>query len=275
MNPTIPTIAISSALLSCAGAQTVSLSPLADATLYQSASGDAANGAGEYLFSGTTLRENASRRALLRFDLSMIPPTASIESIRLDVFASRVQAGVFISTLRAVSTRWTEGPTNPTGEEGQGDAPLAGDCTWIHASHPISEWNTPGGDTDAALTTVAIDAVGPDSFPSTAAFVEAARRWLESPQLNFGLMILGDESTNGTAKRFDSRSNPILANRPRLVVDYRCPADFNHDSFINADDYDAFASAFDPGALDADINADGFVNADDFDRFAESFEGGC
>ncbi|MCC6969396.1 MAG: hypothetical protein IT434_04170 [Phycisphaerales bacterium] len=54
-----------------------------------------------------------------------------------------------------------------------------------------------------------------------------------------------------------------------------CPADFNHDGFVNGDDFDLFASAFEGGAAAADFNRDGFVNGDDFDAFASYFEGGC
>ncbi|MCC6230869.1 MAG: hypothetical protein IT432_16785 [Phycisphaerales bacterium] len=54
-----------------------------------------------------------------------------------------------------------------------------------------------------------------------------------------------------------------------------CLADFNHDSFVNALDYDEFASLFEPGDIGADINHDGFVNALDYDEFASAFEAGC
>ncbi|MFO0834992.1 MAG: laminin B domain-containing protein [Phycisphaerales bacterium] len=54
-----------------------------------------------------------------------------------------------------------------------------------------------------------------------------------------------------------------------------CPADFNHDGFVNGDDYDAFASLFENGDIGADFNHDGFVNGDDYDSFASAFENGC
>ncbi|MFO0834242.1 MAG: GC-type dockerin domain-anchored protein [Phycisphaerales bacterium] len=54
-----------------------------------------------------------------------------------------------------------------------------------------------------------------------------------------------------------------------------CPADLNHDGFVNGDDFDLFASAFESGTATADFNLDGFVNGDDFDEFASYFEGGC
>ncbi|MFO0833928.1 MAG: hypothetical protein U0638_03080 [Phycisphaerales bacterium] len=54
-----------------------------------------------------------------------------------------------------------------------------------------------------------------------------------------------------------------------------CPADFNGDGFVNGDDYDGFASAFDVADLAADFNRDGFVNGDDYDAFASAFDAGC
>ncbi|MBL8761315.1 MAG: hypothetical protein JNL50_08445, partial [Phycisphaerae bacterium] len=54
-----------------------------------------------------------------------------------------------------------------------------------------------------------------------------------------------------------------------------CPADVNADGFVNGDDYDAFAEAFDLADPGADFNGDGFVNGDDSDAFAEHFEAGC
>ncbi|MFO0835377.1 MAG: hypothetical protein U0638_10420 [Phycisphaerales bacterium] len=54
-----------------------------------------------------------------------------------------------------------------------------------------------------------------------------------------------------------------------------CASDFNLDGFVNGDDYDSFASAFDAGAFEADVNRDGFVNGDDYDTFASAFDAGC
>ncbi len=54
-----------------------------------------------------------------------------------------------------------------------------------------------------------------------------------------------------------------------------CPADVNHDGFVNALDYDEFASYFESGSLNADFNSDGFVNGLDYDDFASHFESGC
>lgn len=54
-----------------------------------------------------------------------------------------------------------------------------------------------------------------------------------------------------------------------------CPADFDHNGFVNADDYDAFAVLFDVADPAADFNGDGFVNGNDYDEFAVAFDEGC
>jgi len=55
----------------------------------------------------------------------------------------------------------------------------------------------------------------------------------------------------------------------------RCPADIDNNGFVNALDYDSFASAFELGDACADFDGNGFVNALDYDSFASSFEAGC
>lgn len=54
-----------------------------------------------------------------------------------------------------------------------------------------------------------------------------------------------------------------------------CPADFNHDGFVNGNDYDDFAVLFDEADPMADFNHDGFVNGNDYDEFADHFDLGC
>jgi len=53
------------------------------------------------------------------------------------------------------------------------------------------------------------------------------------------------------------------------------PADVNGDGFLNGDDFDQFAEAFETGDPSGDFNHDGFVNGDDYDGFANDFEAGC
>ncbi|MBL8760533.1 MAG: hypothetical protein JNL50_04455 [Phycisphaerae bacterium] len=54
-----------------------------------------------------------------------------------------------------------------------------------------------------------------------------------------------------------------------------CAGDVNSDGFVNGDDFDDLASAFENGEPLGDFNGDGFINGDDFDEFAGAFEEGC
>ncbi|MFO0836081.1 MAG: LamG-like jellyroll fold domain-containing protein [Phycisphaerales bacterium] len=65
---------------------------------------------------------------------------------------------------------------------------------------------------------------------------------------------------------------PIPSREALLTV---CSSDTNCDGFVNGDDYDSFASAFETADPAADLNKDGFVNGDDYDFFASAFEAGC
>ncbi len=71
-------------------------------------------------------------------------------------------------------------------------------------------------------------------------------------------------------------SNPCAdTTTDAAVLSIYCFADFNHDGFVNGDDYDTFATLFDLADPRADVNHDGFVNGDDYDVFATAFDAGC
>ncbi len=54
-----------------------------------------------------------------------------------------------------------------------------------------------------------------------------------------------------------------------------CPSDFDQNQFVNGDDFDSFAAAFEAGDIEADFDMNGFVNGDDFDGFVAAFAAGC
>ena len=54
-----------------------------------------------------------------------------------------------------------------------------------------------------------------------------------------------------------------------------CPADYNHDGFVDGIDYDLFNNDFEAGKTDADFNRDGFLDGIDYDQFNNHFEAGC
>jgi hypothetical protein len=198
----------------------VTLTPIADTTLYGE-SGDLGNGAGEHLFAGVTGRGN-ERRTLLRFDLSAIPASATLTRVRLTLTVDRTQAGPLGFGLHRVSTAWSEGVEDASGQEGRG-APNPSGATWTRASLS-STWGAPGGDFEAAASGSAIvDISGTQAVWEGAGLLADAQAWQGAPALNHGwLMRVSPADVPRTAKRFGSREGEP-GQRPTLLVEYTLP----------------------------------------------------
>ena len=202
------------------------LMPVADNTLYESATGDLSNGAGMHLYVGRTNQVSASvRRAVLKFDLSSIPAGSTINAATLMLHMSRTtSAGQGIAVHRLLAD-WGEGTSNATGGlgEGGGGPATTNDATWVYRFYSTQLWNTPGGDFAAAASaTTTVSDIGNYSW-SGAGVTADVQQWLANPAANFGWLVRGNEATGGTSKQFDSRENPTAAFRPTLTVDFTAP----------------------------------------------------
>ncbi len=207
-----------------AQAATVQLSPVADNTLFEDEGGALSNGAGEYSFVGVTAM-NLRRRALTRFDFSLIPAGSTITGVTLRLNMSRGVSSPTIVTLHRALSAWGEGTSDAENEEGTGAPSTPGDATWKHTVFNTATWTTPGGDFDQIIaSTVNVGGTGFYTWPSTPLLVAQAQAMLDAPVGNFGWLLLGDESSSPTAKRFDTRENAAAGNRPVLSVDYVIPA---------------------------------------------------
>jgi len=184
------------------------------------------NGAGDHFFAGRTWIElqGVKRRSLLAFDLSAIPVEAKITSVKLRLYMSRTKRVTGrVVTLHRLLQNWGEESSHASGNEGGGASAAVGDATWDFAYMRTIRWKTPGGDFSA--TTSASQTVGDIGYYtwSSSNMVSDVQNWVSTPGLNYGWLVKGDESDTTTTKRFDSRTNPIVANRPVLVVEYEAP----------------------------------------------------
>jgi len=197
-----------------------------DNTLYEDASGGLSNGAGSYFFTGRT-NEGRLRRALVAFNISSAVPSGStITSVTLTLHMSRTKAGNETVRLHRVLAAWGEGTSNADSQEGMGIAATTGDATWLHTFYPSSFWVSAGGDTSAVTSaSLTVGGTGGGGLYSwnTAEMTSDVQAWLDDPGADFGWLLIGNESANQTVKRFDSRNNGTLANRPRLTVNYTPP----------------------------------------------------
>lgn len=200
------------------------VTPAKDNTLYEDAGGSLSNGAGSHFFAGRP-RGGTIRRGLLTFDLTgKLPVSATIVSATLQLNMSQSNAGATAVKLHRVLANWGEGTSKASRGEGGGATATTNDATWLHTFFNAATWATPGGVfviTPTATTTVGAETSYRWSSPALLADVQG---WLANPATNFGWAVLGDESTDSTAKRFDSRENPTVANRPQLIIVYNTGA---------------------------------------------------
>lgn len=201
---------------------TVTLTPVADTTLF-SEDGTLASGADDGTFVGLT-RANASRRTLVRFDLSSIPANATVSGATLSMSVTRALNSPLDVDVRVhrVLASWGEGTSTAGVGGGAGGPATADSATWTHRSWPNTLWSSAGGDFEPiASATRAIGAINTYAWPSTPAIVADVQGWVQNAAANQGwLLIAADLGTSVTAKRLGSREFAIAAQRPTLQVTY-------------------------------------------------------
>lgn len=213
-------IALVCNVASSVSAAIINLTPSKDNTLYEynPADGDRSNALGLHFFAGNTA-EPEIRRGVLAFDIAgHIPPGSTIVAVTLSMNMSRTA----LDTARAVELHklladWGEGTSQASGEEGDGAPATPNDATWRHRFFDTMFWTNEGGDFSATVS--ASQSVGPlgQYMWSSAQMIADVQSWLDNPASNFGWLVLGDESTNVTAKRFDTRES---ASPPVLTIEY-------------------------------------------------------
>lgn len=214
-----------------AAAVTAVFTPVQDTTLY-SDNDHYSSGAGSFVFIGS-IASGAPRRTLLRFDLSSIPPGASISSVSLRLTVSRAAPGTGLNdpgSLHRLLAAWGEGGSNGD-PGGAGAQATAGDATWAYRVYgnpaggvPRVPWSVPGGDfVNAASAAIVINGIGSFNFGSTPGLVADVQAWVNDPSRNFGWLVRGDEVDSQTAKRLFGRGAFSSTDRPALTVEYSLP----------------------------------------------------
>jgi hypothetical protein len=198
----------------------INITPSKDNTLYEydPAEGDLSNALGFHFFAG----ENAMgelRRGVVAFDIAgQIPAGSTITSVTLSMNMSQTA----LETERVIELHkllgdWGEGTSQATGEEGQGAPATPNDATWRHRFFDTIFWTNEGGDFSTIVSaSQSVGPIGQYTWNSTQ-MVADVQSWLDDPNSNFGWLLLGDESTATTTKRFDTRES---ASPPVLTVQY-------------------------------------------------------
>lgn len=216
------TIVVTGALIFCglarSHADTVSLQPVADTTLFEVAPGNNLGGAN--FFNAGTAGNGNRNRALMLFDVGdSIPPGSIVTEATLSLDVVRqprtgLQSSLF--SLRRVFQPWGEGvqvPENPN-SPGLGAPAAPGEASWSHRFAPTTLWSSPGGqagvDFSPLLSSTALAQGIGDTvvFESSSALVADIQTWLNQPQSNFGWMLMTEsENLQKTARGFASRES--------------------------------------------------------------------
>lgn len=202
----------------------VQRAPVADATLF-AIEANRASGAGAHLFIGT-IASGDPRRALMRFDLSAIPPGSTITSASLRIFADRAAIGSApqdTATLHKLLAPWGESSSN-SGGSGAGDIADPGDATWTErffATDPARPWGTAGGDFAADGASIPLASTGSFAWTDAPEMLADLQAWVDDPSSNHGWLIRGNEVSSQNAKRLISREGG--SNGPLLTLQYALP----------------------------------------------------
>jgi hypothetical protein len=156
---------------------------------------------------------------VLAFDIAgHIPPGSTITAVTLSLNMSRtIDAIPRIVELHKLLADWGEGTSMASGGEGEGAPATPNDATWRHRFFDTIFWTIEGGDFSATVSaSQSVGDVGQYMW-SSAQMVADVQSWLNNPGSNFGWLVLGDESTSPTARRFDTRES---ASPPVLTIQY-------------------------------------------------------
>jgi hypothetical protein len=212
-----------------ARADTITIFPSQDNSLFQNLPANS-NGGGAALFVGEDQRSSA-RRALIGFDIAgNIPAGATITSVQFSLFQEQTAPGERSARpieLHRLLDDWGEGTTGkgmPPTHSGQGfRTPTDGTtATWSHRFYNTVPWTNPGGDFVATASGSTMVGITRQAYvwDSTPAMVADVQGWLDDPASDFGWLLMGLESTSGTARRFDSREAANSALWPELTITF-------------------------------------------------------
>ncbi len=220
----LPALLLSCLMAASAFANEVTIPADRDTTLIEDAGGNVANGSGPGFFVGRTNQPVLGiRRGLLRFDVgATLPGNAIIDRVSLRLYQNSSNPEPGAISLHRVLSDWGEGKSSRDG--GRGAPAEPDDATWLHTFHEHRHWPHPGGHfvPDASATAVIRDKDF-NVWENTGKLADDVRLWLQAPQQNFGWLLMGDEDSRGSVKRFASRETSATDQQPVLTIEYHLP----------------------------------------------------
>lgn len=220
---------------------TIMLPASADNTIFSDNTQNS-NGSGDNFTAGKT-NGGSIRRALIKFDLSSIPPGSGITSVSLRLVMNKSRTGTDNISVYRMTKDWGEGASNAGNTDGQGVPAQVLDATWLcgmfdgaASCAPSATWASAGGDFVASASATTTIPNSPAAYTwSGATMVADVQGWVNNSITNFGWILRTNEASNQTANRFSSRTNPTAPDQPQLSVTYTAAAPVTLSSFRGAE----------------------------------------
>jgi hypothetical protein len=218
IHATLSSVLLCALVAESALAATVTLTPSKDNTIYGNGSASLSNGAGRFLFAGSS-GDDRVLRGLVAFNLNgQIPAGATINAVTLTLAINTpLPANANTVRLHRVLAEWGEGTSAAPMGEGVGAPATAGDATWTARILNTANWTTPGGDFAPAVSaSQPVSGGSGNAVFSSAGMVADVQAWVNNPAANFGWILVAQDET-GPAVRFASREG---APAPALLIDF-------------------------------------------------------
>ena len=120
--------------------------------------------------------------------------------------------------LHILTTDWGVGESKAAGGQGGRTTAQTGDATWIH-THDTAMWTNASGDFVAeASAATSVGDLGKHEWSSDQMNADV-QAWLDDAAINFGWILIGNESKVKTANRFDTMESSESA-RPTLTIEF-------------------------------------------------------
>ena len=202
---------------------TTNLIAVADTTLFEVSPDNNLGGTLTTLAVGSVAGGGLGQRArvLLRFDVSVIPTNAVIDSAALTFTVVQQPAAAVPSSFRVhrFLKPWVEG----VGEGNQGAPALAGETTWNSQFHGTTPWSPPGSAAGTDYTSSesgSVDVGGLAAYTVQDSGIAAdVQAWVSGAAANHGwIMISSGEGVQRTARRVGSRTSGGA--EPSLAIQY-------------------------------------------------------
>jgi hypothetical protein len=166
-------------------------------------------------------------RTLIKFDLSAIPKTATMQKVLLKL---QLQTGAALDLpAYRVLKAWQQGIGIGDLYDKQKGRIRDGECSWLKRVHPDSAWGAPGcGKAGEDYEAKAVPSVCAEAKNAAQKLekvwvswdlTEFAQGWVKDPASNNGVVLIGSDKNPRSAFRSSDFEDPIY--RPKLIVVFK------------------------------------------------------